>query len=362
VVLRYPVYGENPLSRADATFLDGARAVLVGRDVFVIPAGLDQAAPADITVDLRVAGGWPVWSTWGTGDSGLRPSTFEDLVNGFAAAGDFAERSLESGDARAVILVEGRGNGRTGLTVANRLLPVLRETVDLFGASPRGGRFEVLAVYRFHPRNDRRSTMFGVRKNRGFLCLASPDRYEDLRDITALAAHECLHAWLGGALRVAAEPPHANAPELIWFLEGLTEYLSWRLLRDAGVIDAAVYAEVAAAKREKAAAVGPGLRLADAAERMADVRIYELVYTRGFLVAELLQSRMDESCGPGAFDEALRDLFRSHNTHETGTWLSAEVVREAFGGHCPAAREVILEEAERGRDLPPSTLFTSRGK
>ena len=92
--------------------------------------------------------------------------------------------------------------------------------------------------------------------------------------------------------------------------------------------------------------------LADAARRMEDIDIYSLVYSRGYLVASLLDREMELHCGPGTFEAALRDLFQQKSYYRTGEVVSPSVVRDIFVSHCEIAGDLIDRYAE-GVEVPP---------
>jgi predicted metalloprotease with PDZ domain len=200
--------------------------------------------------------------------------------------------------------------------------------------------------------------MTGNSEEGSFLCLASPDRYNNADPLTVLATHECLHFYLGGAIAASPEPPFRNSPDLIWLMEGITEYLTFKLLGNAGVLSPRDLSEIRV-RKEKEFLDSPGASrysLADAARRMGNLDIYSLVYSRGYLVGSLLDQGMTEHCGPGTFEAALRELFEEFSYYRTGEVVTPEMVREVFVSHCEIAGELIDRYAD-GRDpplLPPS--------
>lgn len=194
----------------------------------------------------------------------------------------------------------------------------------------------------------------GCSEEGAFLCLATRDRFRDPEGLTVLAAHECLHFYLGGAISPDGEPPYRNSPELVWLMEGVTEYLTFRLLEDAGSLPAGA-TERAARKKEAelAASPEPRISLAEAARRMEETSVYTLVYSRGFLVGRLLEERMNARA-PGSFEAALRDLFRGHNFYATRRTVGSDEVRAVFEARCPGIGEVIDRYATGGGTLPPA--------
>jgi predicted metalloprotease with PDZ domain len=360
-VLRYRVRSYDPELSAESSFADARHFVLLGYSLFLMPQELRQFEPATIRVDLRSPEGWPVWSSWPGGEGSYAPATAHDLWSGMLTGGDHHVSELRSGTVSVSVLTERRLPDVMGLTIANRLLPVLKEMHGLFGAPPRGDSLRVLALYRTQPIRDGMSLMSGNSEEGAFLCLATSDRFRNTDQMTVLAAHECLHFYLGGAVTACPEPPFRNTPDLIWFMEGVTEYLSYRLMERAGLLSADDLATIAVRKEEEYRATRgwQGLTLADAARRMEDVKVYSLVYSRGFLVGFLLDQEMTRKSGPGAFDRALRTLFEEHNFYRDGRVVTAEEVRKVFDAESPGAGRLIARFAESSETIPRLRVETA---
>jgi predicted metalloprotease with PDZ domain len=144
-------------------------------------------------------------------------------------------------------------------------------------------------------------------------------------------------------------------------MEGVTEYLSYRLMERAGLLDADDLAAIAVHKEEEYRTTRgwQGLTLADAARRMEDVTVYSLVYTRGFLVGFLLDQEMTRRSGPGAFDRALRTLFEEHNFYRDGRVVTAEKVRKVFDAESPGTGKLIVRFAESSEAIPRLRVETA---
>lgn len=352
VVLRYRVDSFDPDLSPESSFTSRDRFLLLGYSLFLVPAGVPSFAPAPLDVALIAPKGWPLWASWPGSGRRFRPPTLHDLWSGVAAGGAFRLSRVEAGPVSVSVLTEAPIPDLLGLTVANRLFPGLREMVALFGASPRGDSLAVLAIYRVVSRREPMSMLSGCSEEGAFLCLATPDRFRDVTGLTTVATHECVHFYLGGAVAASGEPPYRNSPELVWLMEGVTEYLTYRLLEDAGSLPPGETERVARRKeREMLASAEPGLSLAEAARRMEDPRIYTLVYSRGFLVGRLLDRAMDARA-PGAFSGALRDLFEAHNFYATQETITPEEARAAFEARCPGIGDLLDRFAIGTERLP----------
>lgn len=352
--LAYRVEPYDAYLSPEASFADAERTVLVGYSLFLIPDQLGGRGSAPLHVRVDLPEGWPVWSSWPPDGDGFRPASLHDLWSGMVAGGKYTASRMETGRVSVTALTE-HPDGM-GLRISNRLLPVLREMSALFGAPPRGDSLSVVALYRTMPIRNRMSQMIGNSEEGAFLCLATPDRFRDADDLTVLATHECLHFYLGGAVTATSEPPFRNAPDLVWFTEGVTEFLTFRLMERAGVLTPRAVREVVAAK-EREYHDTPGAAaysLADAARRMEDNAVYGLVYSRGYLAARLLERRMDATCGEGTFEGVLRRLFETHNFYRDGKTISARDVRAAFEGACPGTGDLIDRYAVGREPIPPT--------
>ena len=353
--LTYVVRSRDANVSPEATFVEAERAVALGYSIFPVPTELTDYLPVPVTVTVAAPEGWPVWASWpeGAGEGSFAPGTVHELWSGFAAAGRFRASSLSSERAGVTVLTEGDWTPRTGLGVANRLLPVLDGMAALFGRAPKGDRFRVLALFREAPVRDGRGYLAGVKEENAFLCLATPDRYADETTITAVAVHECLHFYIGGVLTAEPEPPYQNSPDMIWFFEGLVEYLTYRLMHEEGVISAEQLAAVERAKWDKLESRGHGtVSLAQAARSLDDLPLYEAVYTKGYLVGQLLDRSMELRCGEGALDELLRDLCDRFDAYRTGRRLTPETLVAAFDEHCPGTARMLRRYAEGNAPLP----------
>ena len=350
VTVRYRVRGYDPDLSPEASFVEQRRWVFLGYSVLLIPGGVPAYDPMHIRVHLETA--TQSWASWPSGEQGFAPPTLHDVWSGFAAAGDFQCARMASEHTSVSVLTELRMPRLVGTTIANRLFPGLKGMAQVFGAAPRGDSLSVVALYRMSPVKGLLSQVSGSSEEGAFLCLATPDRYRDVSGLTVLATHECLHFYIGGAISSDGEPPFRNSPDLVWFMEGVTEYMTYRLLEEAGSLPHGETDEVALQKEDEMSKVPEtGLSLADAARRMNEPDIYTLVYSRGFLVARMIEATM-ESREPGSFDRTLRDLFEKHNFYETRAMVTPSDVRAAFEARCPGIGVVIDHYAVGANPLP----------
>jgi predicted metalloprotease with PDZ domain len=355
LVLTYRVRPYDPYVSPEASFTDAERFLLLGYSMFLFPREVGVFDPVDLRVVVDAPEGWPVWASWNGGQHGFAPGSGHELWGGTAAGGAYRRAVMASGTVRVDVLTETAVPALWGTTLANRLFPVLREMVSLFGAPPENDSLTVLSVVRVAQGQEHQGMVSGNSEEGAFLCLAAPDRLRDAEALTVVAVHECLHFYLGGAFTPGSEPPYRNAPDLIWLMEGVTEYLTFRLLERSGIftpsdVERAVRRKVRSLEEEEAR---ERLTLAACARRMDEIDVYERVYTRGYLVAELLDREMEIRGGPGAFEGALRDLFEEDNYYREGVLITPKRVYEVFERRAPGIRAVIRKYAEGDGGLPP---------
>lgn len=69
-----------------------------------------------------------------------------------------------------------------------------------------------------------------------FRCFVKPTVHEE--ELLLLLAHELFHQWLPGAIDLAV-PTGETGMKYEWFSEGFTDYLSWKILKEAGILSQA---------------------------------------------------------------------------------------------------------------------------
>ena len=352
--VRYRVKNQPAEIAPHASFTGRDHMLLLGYSLFLLPGEIDHFAPLSATVSVELPERWNTWSSWPHESQVFAPSTAHELWSLVIAGGNYRPAQLASGRVDATVLTEGQGNSTLGLHILNRLFPVLREMETLFGAPPKGDQLRVLAVFRELPVQGTKSILMGTSETGSFLCLATPDRYRTPDDLTALAVHECLHFYLGGAVTASPEPPFRNAPEMAWLMEGVVESVAFRLMERAGVLSPDQARAITQDKLQKLTRSPrtQGMSLAEAARAMDDLELYTLVYNRGYLFARLLEEHMDRTCGDGSFDTFLRRLFEEQGVAATQRAVTNKSVAKLLDEVCPGSFALVEDYAFTGRALP----------
>jgi hypothetical protein len=131
----------------------------------------------------------------------------------------------------------------------------------------------------------------------GAIVIGCPESSESARNPYTLhfLAHEIFHDWLGGKLR-----PGGEGEGLAWFWEGFTEYLSLRLLAEAGLVTPEWFAErLGEHERTVRALAGFGsIAFADPNVAWRDPAIEPLAYGGSALAAFALDVELQRRGAP----------------------------------------------------------------
>jgi len=153
--------------------------------------------------------------------------------------------------------------------------------------------------------------------------------------------HEILHLWIGAG-RIHGE----NPSDTYWFTEGFTDYLTMRLMRQAGLIDQDLY-EARLANVIRRYRLGqrfsPDVSLVEAG--MQKFANWELIYGGGALVAFLLEAELsvDE---PGAFREMMRAVYQDGEKP-----YSMERLTTVMNANTGGRAEEVLAWVEEGQSM-----------
>ena len=250
--------------------------------------------PIHIRFDLP--NGWTVTAPWsGSGSDFTAPRRRSLTFNVFAIGKDRATTET-AGPVRLAWLSE------------KKLAPVKSQLQKLLTGLPAiYARFwgvtpvEELTVFAFtDPETDG-----GAFADSFALRLAWPMQSIDRVAWPHWLGHELMHLWNGsGRIRVAPDGSTS------WFNEGVTDYLTVKLMRQSGLIDDATLKHRLAnfARRyELGRKMSPGLKLAQAGAEKS--KNWELIYGGGAMFGLLLDGQLSRS-DPKAFQRALREVYR----------------------------------------------------
>ena len=207
----------------------------------------------------------------------------------------------------------------------SELLKIVPQTyIEYFGSSPE----DKYSVFLF---TDTMSDG-GAFQNSFAMRIATPISPADRITWSHTLGHEIMHLWIGAGAIHGADPD-----EIYWFTEGFTDYLTIKLMYQAGLMDEAMLKQRIAnilRRYEIAKRRSPGISLADAGTNKGEN--WELVYGGGSLVALVLDATVSAE-SPDAFRDMMRDLYDGSETAYTLTSL-LERMNQATGGQ---ASEIV---------------------
>ena len=187
----------------------------------------------------------------------------------------------------------------------SELLQVIPQTyIEYFGSSPE----DKYSVFLF---TDTMSDG-GAFQNSFAMRVATPISPADRIIWAHTLGHEIMHLWIGAGAIHGAEPD-----DIYWFTEGFTDYLTLKLMYQAGLMDEAMLKQRIAnivRRYEIAKRRSPGTSLADAGKNKGDN--WELIYGGGSMVALVLDATVSAE-NSDMFRNMMRDLYDRSRTAYT---------------------------------------------
>jgi proline iminopeptidase len=313
-------------------------ALLLTRSLFVFPGAwlADPHAPlgSPIQVAVQAPAGWPVYAIWPSNpqNATYTPRTLEDLLDAALALGHYDGYELRDDTFHARILLpptslDAKLAERRAGDVGQDLLTVYR----FFGAAPDpAAGMDAFVVVVTDDRPSAKPDGMALTGNTVLAC-TNPSLSAAL-DETVLRAG--IQLWAGGAIRTAPRwSPQVLASEA-WFTQGWADYLAWRIPFEAGKLSRLQYWDQAR-QTARALAANPATAtrsLADAATGMqADPALAQLVHTKGYLGAMLLDQRLRSGTqSAGDLRTVLQRLHQNQSYYRNGALASREALVHAL--------------------------------
>ena len=293
VRLRYELveYGDTAIDRLRfyQPILRRDHAFFFGHGAFVLPAfDAGQGLALRIAVNDLPAG-WRAASSFGVHAEAARDVVWEardlpasQLRNGVFALGDFRLQRAEI--ERQAVWFAMRGTfGFSDATFVERTVALIRAHRDFF--ADHAAPFMLLTLL---PNDQPQGSVGGTAVYRAFAMHASADFTVPGEAYDFLVAHEHLHTWMPGRFgTMTTAPGHDDEALRYWFSEGLTNWLTHRLLLQTGQWSLDDYGRALNRVIEKYE-MSPARRRDNAAVQAAffsDPIVGELAYQRGELLA-----------------------------------------------------------------------------
>lgn len=278
---------EEVASKFDSTFF------FVGDAFFLV----DYRWPvAPIEVEFALPRDWRVTSPWEGHGNRLVAMGADALGSNAFAMGTDASHTARVGGLELTWLSDSRvGNAAAQMTSLFEQVPAAYTT--FWGGAP-GDRLGIFLL-------SDSMTDGGAFKNSFAMRLDTPLREGERPIWMHTLAHELMHIWMNQANEGIGR---ASGGSHYWFTEGFTDYLTIKLMRQAGLLDRATTAQRIAnliRRYQLGRRLSPGIGMFDAGDKKHDN--WELVYGGGAVVALLLDAEMSRE-SPHAFRDMLRRL------------------------------------------------------
>jgi len=301
------------------TFVGADRCRILGRDVFLVP----ELPVADgIVVDVMMEPGWRLSASSPCVRNRVIVPDLAELPFTMAASGEYRSFTRNIGDCEIVLAIADSWSfaDEEFFDVVCR---IVSEEIYIFGSAPRA---RYLFVCDGNPvMGGNRFDYYGIHYGGNMILLLDRrlDRSELMDAPMAIIAHEFFHNWNGEALG-----PSGN--EFLWFTEGVTNYLSYHVLREANVITDAQYGSRrrAVSERYHANPYTSTVSIGAAGNSdMSDKDMVNLLYDGGYLVAEALDARLRaDSGGSVTLIDVLKRMYKNvlaSGTADEASFLAA---------------------------------------
>lgn len=308
-----------------------------GRALFIAPPDLGAS-----TVHFALPPAWTVTTPW---QGAMAPRTFEvpgfrELTHVALVVGRYATQTLRVGDAEVTVAL-GQDLASSMQLFISTLEPLLPAAADVFGGSPPG-KFVVLA-------NRDTYTSGGAFLRSISMVFEKAPTAEAKTFLAHFLGHEMLHLWIGGAIR-AADEDHQN-----WLAEGFTDYLSYQLMFQEGLLTSKQLSEQASVEYAKYRAQAGRISLFRAGEQKD--KNYDLVYSGGYIAALSLDTEIRRlSSGHHDLKTLMRSMYRQFGS-PGARYTYDDVVRMATGCAGADLSEWFRNYVQgiRVLDAPPKT-------
>lgn len=282
----------------------------------------------ELPKDWRVTAPWPK-----RGDAYVAPNPDDFGTNAFAMGTD-APTTARAGALQLTWLSDSRVKA-----IEPRLLPMFDKLpaayTEFWGGSPG----EALTVF-FLSDPD---TDGGAFHNSFALRLATPLRPSERLVWEHTLGHELMHVWMNNSndgIRLG------SGGQTYWFTEGFTDYLTVKLMHEAGLLDDALYGQRLAnqiRRYEVGRRLSPGVTLVGAGKEKH--KNWELVYGGGAAMAMLLDAELSQ-VSPTAFRDALRRV-----QHQGAATLDAPALLKVLDETSAGRASAVMQKLDAGMAL-----------
>jgi predicted metalloprotease with PDZ domain len=308
------------------------RSFFFAGDAFFL---VDYDWPArPIAVGFDLPAGWRVTSPWRAEGATQVAASADDLGTNVFAMGQDPARQVTAGGMQVTWLSDSRVQSTEAA-----LLPLMerlpRAYSDFWGAAP-GDKLTVFFLS--DPDTDG-----GAFRNSFAMRFATPLRDSERVVWEHTLGHELMHVWMNNANAGIHITGDGSA---YWFTEGFTDYLTVKLMRQAGLVDEA-FANQRLANQIRRYEIGKRLSpdVGFGAAGKEKHKHWELIYGGGAFFALLLDAELAKT-SPTAFRDALRAVQATPGVRYDHAAMLARL-DEHSGGRASA----LFAQVEQGMTL-----------
>lgn len=297
----------------------------IGNTIWILPEW-DEQAENVVSIEWK---GFP--KTWTIANSfaiSHRKQKFQaklpELTSAIFVAGDFRLTTTKARGNEVNVAIRGKWQFRDA-ELAEMIRKVIETERDFFADHSQKYYLVTLVQTDEGPNT---SSFGGTGLTDSFALFATPEASVDR--IRGLLSHEYAHNWIPGKLGQMPDPEQS----LYWFSEGFTEFYTFKLLLNGGLITPS---EFASAYNDRIrdyyvlpVRTSPNDRIV--ADFWKDRNVQRLPYLRGFLFATNLDAEIRvKSGGKTSLDDAIREMFADSKIKKNP--LSFESLTQLFSKH-----------------------------
>jgi len=309
----------SPDVRGMMTFLGDDRCRILGKDVLLIP---EIPVASGIMVDVSMRPQWRLSASSPHVRNRVVVPDLAELPFTMTVSGEYRIFGRSIGGSEIVLAIAGSWSF-SDEEFFDVVCRIVSEEISLFGSCPRA---RYLIVCDGNPvMGGSRFDYYGIHYGGSMILLLDRrlDRSELMDTPMAIIAHEFFHNWNGEALGAAGRG-------FLWFTEGVTNYISYHVLREANVITHNQWESrrCAISERYHANPYAKRVTIGEAGNNdMGDKDMINLLYDGGFLAAEALDARLrGDTGGRVTLIDVLKRMYenaRGSRTADEDSFLAA---------------------------------------
>lgn len=369
VTLTYELYCNDLSVRTN--HVDQGHLFLNGAATFTFAA---HAPEEGAEVTLEVPDAWKVACSLPRAGSNPRvflARNYDELVDAPIHAGHTSSRSFEVEGKPHELAIWGEAPNANWDDIVRDTKTIIETESKMLGGLPYE---QFTFMWLLAPKN-----RGGLEHESSTVLTIPPASFDDRRgylDVMSLVAHEFLHLWNVKRIRPEGLTPYRyeqeNYTRSLWWFEGGTSYLDWRILRMAGLCTVDEYLDHLGDEISRLEDT-PGRMLQSASEASFDawIKLYRAdentinstisYYLKGEIICALLDVEMRvRSKGERGIDHVLAELWRAYG--KEGRPVPENGLFDVFDRVAGVSMRDVLEPWVDGREeLPIDVVLAKMG-